>query len=1472
MEPWRSFRVGSILGPYRSASVSAAQPPACPMPLVLLQKNLAKKAVVDGGGIEMRPISMESFSGTKLSRYAAILAAAIVLACPWGSARAQDCAGANPPVLVNGGSLSQSYAFSTLTGWYSSTGLGTNDYGNPWALVLGYGNVGIEQYPGTQWLVNWPPPTNTPLQVQVSTGLASIACVDQNPSYDWDGPWTGYYILHVDTPGAQVISTWSPYFPDMNPFQQCVPSGYVTGEIELQYDSPGTKSITMTAYICDYLTPTANLGSQTTIFFNVFPQIDAGPCEECEQIAGQPINLATGDVWTSKTDYSVPGLAGGLSVTRTWNSLWNQTNPPFNAGMFGDGWTSDFEERLQTPGGYIKYWNRSGNSWIFKSDPYSGNTWDVVSPPNQHASIYYNQTTSQYTLSFADGSSKIFNAQGYLTAVSDRNGNQTALQYDANARIMKITAPGGQWIAFTYGNSVFPNLVTSAQDGVGTVATYAYNGTNLTQVVYPDGSQLDYFYDSNNNVTTVTDGLGQVIETHTYDSASRGLTSSRANGVDAITIQYPSSGTTILTDSFGNSTTYSYSTILTGNYLTAIQGPGCDSCGGRNNQTFALDSSGNRQSVTDPNGNIVSYTYDSSGNVLARTDATGTWTYTYDSFGEVLTARDPLGNTTTNVYDFRGNLTSITTPSPDGGTTPGSQTSFTYDSNGDLLTITDPLGNGTTLTYYSTGLINTVKDAQRNTTTFAYDGRGNRTSIKDASGNTTTFTYDSMNRLTKITYPNNSTTQFAYDQRGRRTSITDADNNTARYAYDDADRLVSVADTASNATQYSYDTENNLTSVTDALNRTTTFSYDNLSRLTKTLFPSNLFETYVYDNNGNLTSKSDRNGNTVTYTYDQLNRLAAKFYPDSTSASYTYDADSRLTQVIDPTGTYAFTYDDMGRLIATTTSYSFLGNRNFTTHYAYDAASNRTSFTDPESGITSYAYDSLNRLGTLTPPSAISGGSFGFSYDALSRRTQLTRPNRLNTNYTYDSLSRLLSVSHMSGRTTLDGASYTMDAAGNRTSRTPLPSGAATNFTYDAVYELLSATQGSTTKESYSYDAVGNRLSSLTVSPYSYNASNELSSTPGASYTYDANGNMLTKTDSTGTTTNTWDFENRLTSVTIPGSGGVVTLKYDPFGRRIYKSSSLGTSVFVYDGDNIIEETNSSGAVVARYAQGLNVDEPLAEVRSGTTSYYEADGLGSVTSLSSSKAALAATYTYDSFGNLTASTGTLTNPLRYTGREFDSETNLYFYRARYYDPTVGRFLNEDPMRFGAGPNFFAYVLNSPTNSLDPFGLQGLLGNNPTPKMTGNDLDVFNQALDEAKKAASCDPNCDGAVQDHGIKSLAALVNQMTANLNVYDGRKSTYPFGKQTVSQYLSQGTAAAVAFTDVELTFLGNYFWNPTSIDNMPQQRALILLHESVHEFGHKSDTDFGLTDGSRKLSEKIAEKCFPALKALKGLGNLTN
>jgi RHS repeat-associated protein len=182
------------------------------------------------------------------------------------------------------------------------------------------------------------------------------------------------------------------------------------------------------------------------------------------------------------------------------------------------------------------------------------------------------------------------------------------------------------------------------------------------------------------------------------------------------------------------------------------------------------------------------------------------------------------------------------------------------------------------------------------------------------------------------------------------------------------------------------------------------------------------------------------------------------------------------------------------------------------------------------------------------------------------------------------------------------------------------------------------------------------------------------------------------------------------------------------------QGSTSTTTDYVYDGDgpHLIEEVDSSGNAIARYVYGKRIDEPLGQLRSGVTSYDETDGMGSVTSLSSASGAIAQTYTFDSFGNQIASSGSLTNPFRYTGREFDMETNLYFYRARYYDSTAGKFVSEDPLRFGAGDvNFYDYVGGNPINYRDPSGQTSIPiiihGNWCGPNWTGHQFEEYNPA-------------------------------------------------------------------------------------------------------------------------------------------------
>jgi RHS repeat-associated protein len=199
---------------------------------------------------------------------------------------------------------------------------------------------------------------------------------------------------------------------------------------------------------------------------------------------------------------------------------------------------------------------------------------------------------------------------------------------------------------------------------------------------------------------------------------------------------------------------------------------------------------------------------------------------------------------------------------------------------------------------------------------------------------------------------------------------------------------------------------------------------------------------------------------------------------------------------------------------------------------------------------------------------------------------------------------------------------------------------------------------------------------------------------------YDNNGNLTSKTDSIGTTTYTWDFENRLAAVTLP-NGSTVNFSYDPFGRRIKKDATS----YLYDGANMLAELDGGGNVAASYVMSLQIDEPLLMNRAASESYYQADGLGSVVSQSDATGLIVAVYSYDSFGNQGSLADSSANPFLYTARELDANTGLYYYRARYLENNAGRFASEDPLGlFLQETNLYQYVLNNPNSFTDPLGL------------------------------------------------------------------------------------------------------------------------------------------------------------------------
>ena len=372
-----------------------------------------------------------------------------------------------------------------------------------------------------------------------------------------------------------------------------------------------------------------------------------------------------------------------------------------------------------------------------------------------------------------------------------------------------------------------------------------------------------------------------------------------------------------------------------------------------------------------------------------------------------------------------------------------------------------------------------------------------------------------------------------------------------------------------------------------------------------------------------------------------------------------------------------------------------------------------------------------------------------YAYDALSRRTGVSLPNAVDTSLTFDTASRLTDINHvLGGVTTVSSFAYGHDPVNNRTSvtqtRPSITVNTALTYGYDNLDRLTQATnpQVAAPDETFTYDPVGNRVRrDGQVVDSVFDAANRLIEDNAFCYAYDLNGNLISKTAKIagactgGITAYTWDAEDRLVRIDF-SSGGFAAYHYDGFGRRIEKDVNGVRTRYIYDDSDILLEYDGLNVLVARYTHGPGIDDPIMLERdldsSGTFGlserfFYHGDGLGSVTELTDSTGAVARTIVYDAYGQIAQDTGGVAQPFTYTGREFDSESGLYFYRARYYDPVTGRFLSQDPLSFAADDvNLYRYVFNNPVGLTDSDGREATvfgdpLDGTPSPASAGEQI-------------------------------------------------------------------------------------------------------------------------------------------------------
>ncbi len=608
------------------------------------------------------------------------------------------------------------------------------------------------------------------------------------------------------------------------------------------------------------------------------------------------------------------------------------------------------------------------------------------------------------------------------------------------------------------------------------------------------------------------------------------------------------------------------------------------------------------------------------------------------------------GITITTSYDAKGNVLSVSKAA--GGLT--LTESNTYNSRNDITSHTDARGKTTNYTYSGVNLSSVLMPI--GTTSLSYNGNGTVSGITNPSGINTAFGYNAYGNLTSTTLAGLYANTASYDSASRIVKTTDAAGIDTRYTYDGNDnRLSERYDSVQSniLTLFGFDNNNNLTSITNALGDVTSLGYDNQDELSTQSF-GGFTRTNAYNADGSLQSYASPNNTQLAYSYDADGRLTADGY-----AAYTYYADGKPATISHNGKTLSFRYDSLKRPAAIAYS-DFAAD---TVKYSYDAAGNVTQIIYPGSAFTAnYAYDDNNRLTSVKDGSNNTLAAYTYLTDG--RLSQQSNGNGTSALYFYDAAGRPDSIANIfSSGSLIAGYGFTKDALGNHLTETNnIPGGLP-----------WPAFSSSTVGGAYSY--------------------NRVQSYAGQSYTLDSNGNHKT---SGSAITYSWDSKDNL----LGYSSAALTAGYEYDGTEARRRRNGRRYVLdPLHNNNVLMETDTLGNPLAIYVHGAGL---VCRIMPGTgaASYYHSDYRGSTTAVTSASQSVTHRYLYGAFGEqYGVQESGFANPFRYVGKYgvMYEDSLLYFMRARYYQPELGRFLGEDPVW---GTNLYVYCENNPVTYVD----------------------------------------------------------------------------------------------------------------------------------------------------------------------------
>ena len=946
--------------------------------------------------------------------------------------------------------------------------------------------------------------------------------------------------------------------------------------------------------------------------------------------------------------------------------------------------------------GSIHVYKKSGAAW----KPESLGVYDQLTIADGVATVKTKgQSTYRFELLEGEGSTLY-----YMTSVTDRNDNRLTVNYVDGQRGMKVVtsvSDGTRQLSFTYkeGTNLLAAVsdplkrtikfgytynkntdeyqLTSFTDATGNVTKYAYGDNSklstarlLRRIQLPKGNYIENEYDKNRRLTQSVAGLNNVPKTKTSVSV---LADYRSGSV--------ATNSTVSVERESQTSTVSYE-MNQYNVATRIRGD------------------------EDLESRLY---YDHEGDA--------------DDSQQYLPTRIETNKSVVDdiKYDKRGNVLSVTVKGNDGM---GQLTrTMTYDAMNNLTSVTDAKGNKTVYTYDERGNLTKVSAPEDVTTTFTVDSRGLTTRAVSPMGIVAEYAYNGFGNLTATSLPALSlSTSVEYDAVSRATSVLDAMNRKTAYVYDNNDRLMAETDPTGKTTKYAYDANGNMTRITNAAGRYTDMTYDNVTDwLTSVAFGGSK-KQYEYNKDGTLNTLVKADGTRLTCNYDKLGRLTF----DGVN-TYKYDSKMNLESIQSDKNKLTFYYDGFNR----TTMVDFeQGSTQNTIRYEYDDNSNVTSVTYADGNEVKYTYDALNRMTSMTD---WKGNTVSYTYRKDSKLSRVDYPNGMHTAYLYDNAGRLVGKEtkipgsaaapgdlNQDDRVDVKDALLLADCIMGKQLDYMVYEAADLNQdekidVSDMVLETALITQGDQAQASglhralreagykdlasyaFTLDNVGNIVAQEAVEPfkavyepdqnvsYVYNNANRIARAGDVNFTFDLNGNTTKR----GSDEMTWNQNDQL----VYAEGQPIV--YDPLGLiRSYGDTQYTVSV-LGNGDVLSDSKTGN-----RYLYGQGLEARISP--DGSVSYYVTDMRGSVIAIVDMDGNVTHRYQYDDFGRVVQSEEKDFNPFRYVGKYgvmYQTDTR-YYMRARHYDPTIGRFLSEDPIW---STNLYPYCNNNPIMGIDPRG-------------------------------------------------------------------------------------------------------------------------------------------------------------------------